>query len=132
MNCLHSPVGVGPAFYNTIHVRMHADRPYFDPSGPPVWTASFSPLYEICGSFYSQKISCPVTKNAKTEVKQTSQSMLYIKRAVWLGEVCSMGVKLPRAVGSKPRRSSKTSNAKPLAFSGISFEMKYGLENNDL
>lgn len=109
LGTLGAALGLSSTFVGILRT-MHADRPYFDPSGPPVWTASFSPLYEICETFYAQRFSCPaVASNTKTKGKQTSLSMLFIKRVVWLGEVCSVGVKPPpsrvRAVGSEVRRA---------------------------
>ncbi|EJD06929.1 uncharacterized protein FOMMEDRAFT_17389 [Fomitiporia mediterranea MF3/22] len=34
-----------------------ADRPFYDPSGPPEWSAVYKALYEICGRRYAQSLS---------------------------------------------------------------------------
>ncbi|EJD06931.1 uncharacterized protein FOMMEDRAFT_26082 [Fomitiporia mediterranea MF3/22] len=34
-----------------------ADRPFYDPSGPPEWSAEYKALYQICGRSYAQSLT---------------------------------------------------------------------------
>lgn len=43
-----------PSFVGILRMMMHASRPFFGLFGPPVWTASYAPPYEICGTFFAQ------------------------------------------------------------------------------
>lgn len=66
-----------------------ADRPFFDPSGPPEWSAEYSAVYEVCHRFYAQTLT------------EDGQSMLYLKEVCDKGEIADLRI-LKESVIGKP------------------------------
>ena len=66
---------------------MVADRPFYDPSGPPQWTAEYCAVYEVCRRIYVQKFT------------QEGHSMLY---RMWIrdrGESAEMRIVVESVIG---------------------------------
>ncbi|KAL5504265.1 hypothetical protein ACEPAH_8339 [Sanghuangporus vaninii] len=84
-----------PVFASDIHSHtfrgflrtMAADRPFYDPSGPPEWTAEYHAVYEICRRIYVQKFT------------QDGHSMLYRIRIHDKGEVAGLRVIIESVIG---------------------------------
>ncbi|KAL5525651.1 hypothetical protein ACEPAG_6987 [Sanghuangporus baumii] len=66
---------------------MVADRPFFDPNGPPEWTAEYYAVYEICRRIYVQKFT------------QDGHSMLYRIRIHDKGEVAELRIIIESVIG---------------------------------